>query len=301
MTDTDHKTFGEALAAHAAERGDQVAIRFGDRATDYATLESQVNRVANGLTSEGIGPGDRVAYLGKNSDRAVALTLACGRVGAVFVPIIWRLGPSEIAYILEDAGATMLFVEPEFDAAPFDGPRIAMDDSFDSWRDEQDAADPDVEVTGADPFLQLYTSGTTGRPKGVVLSHRNGTNMRVRLREEGIYWYAADPGDSVILAMPLRPYRRRRHRDRRGAGGAGADRPCRVRSRADDRRRRALPRQMAVLGARRAPDHARASRGGERGFLQRARADLRRQPDPARPAARGGRAAGLRLRPALAG
>ena len=202
MTDTDHKTFGEALAAHAAERGDQVAIRFGDRATDYATLESQVNRVANGLTSEGIGPGDRVAYLGKNSDRAVALTLACGRVGAVFVPIIWRLGPSEIAYILEDAGATMLFVEPEFDAAPFDGPRIAMDDSFDSWRDEQDAADPDVEVTGADPFLQLYTSGTTGRPKGVVLSHRNGTNMRVRLREEGIYWYAADPGDSVILAMP---------------------------------------------------------------------------------------------------
>ena len=204
MTDTEryHPTYGEALAAHAAARPSQPALRFGDRVTPYADYDRHATQIANGLAAMGLKPGDRIAYFGKNSDLAVELTLGAARAGVVFIPIIWRLAPPEVAFIMADSGAAVLFREDAFDTVTFDGPVVSMEREFTGWRDAQPDTPLTAQVGPHDPLLQLYTSGTTGLPKGVVLSHHNGTHLRPLMREHGIYWYCADPGDSVILAMP---------------------------------------------------------------------------------------------------
>ncbi len=196
-------TYGEALAHYAEHTPDQIALRFGDRVTDYKSYDRHATQIANGLMEMGLSKGDRVAYFGKNSDRSVELALGAARAGMVFIPIIWRLAPKEVEFILNDSGAGVLFVEPEFaDQLPFDGTKVLTDDSFDAWRDAQSDAAVEVEVGAQDALLQLYTSGTTGLPKGVVLSHHNGTHLRPLMKEHNIYWYCPDPGDSLIFAMP---------------------------------------------------------------------------------------------------
>lgn len=197
-----HPTYGAALAFHAATRPDQPALRHGERVTTYAEYDRHVTRVANGLAAMGLKQGDRVAYFGKNSDLAVELALGAARAGMVFIPIIWRLAPAEVAFIMADSGAQVLFREDEFAQVGFAGPVISMERDFAGWRDAQADSPVATEVGPHDPLLQLYTSGTTGLPKGVVLSHHNGTHLRPLMKANGIYWYCADAGDSVILAMP---------------------------------------------------------------------------------------------------
>ncbi|KKI17858.1 fatty acid--CoA ligase [Sphingomonas sp. Ag1] len=195
-------TFGEALARHAAERPQQVALRFEDRVTDYATFDAHASQIANGLLAMGLKHGDRVAYVGKNSDWAVELALGTARAGMVLVPIIWRLAPAEVDGILGDSGAQTLFVEPAF-ARDFPAAQVVvMDDGFARWRDAQSSTPPPVTVTEDDVVLQLYTSGTTGAPKGVMLSHANGIQQRQKQIDARIDWLLADPGDTTIIAMP---------------------------------------------------------------------------------------------------
>ncbi len=195
-------TFSEGLACNAADHPEQVALRFGDRTTTFAEYDRHATQIANGLAAMGLKKGDRIAYLGKNSDHCVELCVGASRAGVVFVPIIWRLAPAEVDFIVKDCGAKILFVEDAFRNVPWDGDTVNMEAEFVDWRDKQSDAPVAHQPSPDDAFLQLYTSGTTGKPKGVVLSNRNGTCLRPKLEAENIYWYCAEPGDTMIFAMP---------------------------------------------------------------------------------------------------
>ncbi|QDM40369.1 fatty acid--CoA ligase [Altererythrobacter sp. TH136] len=201
------KTFDGALHHHAVERPEAVALRFEDRTTSWREFDETANRIANGLIGLGLTKGGRVAYLGKNSDRAIMLTLGAARAAVVFIPIIWRLAPAEIEYILEDSEAKVLFVEPSFAAvgetAAAQGMTVIdMADGFEALVDAGAPTPPPSSVDEHDIILQLYTSGTTGKPKGVMLSHANGIRQRANQIAAGVTWLLNDPGDATVVAMP---------------------------------------------------------------------------------------------------
>lgn len=217
MKDTAPTTFGSALTAHARQRGDQVALHYNARITNFATLDAHASQVAQALIACGVGHGDRIAFIGRNSDLAVELVFGAARIGAVMVPIIWRLAPAEVDWILADSGARILFADADFLGCGTGQPgllRVVMDADglppaipaqpcFTSWRDAQAATDPGVAVDAADPVLQIYTSGTTGRPKGAILRHRNCIAYRKIVNAAGFDWLTPRPGSTVLMAMPF--------------------------------------------------------------------------------------------------
>jgi len=158
------------------------APALGERNTaiDFATLDGRVHRVANGLDASG-SAGDRIAIVGRNSAEQVELLLGIARAGQVALPVNWRLAAPEIRYILGHSRATRVFADREFAgivAQAMEGrpvPLIVLDDAgaegFAAWRDRQ--RDTPVERRGSaeDVVLQMYTSGTTGLPKGVMLTN----------------------------------------------------------------------------------------------------------------------------------
>ena len=179
-------SLGDLTRFHARARGDHEALLFEGRSTSYRELDRYASRVANGLLAEGLEPGARVAFLDKNSDELFQVVLGCAKAGAVSVGINWRLAPPEVAYVLNDSRARVLFIGPEFlalaeqvvDQVPSLTRVLAMDEgharwpSFAEWRNRQSEREPAVAVGTDDVAMQMYTSGTTGHPKGVQLMHR---------------------------------------------------------------------------------------------------------------------------------
>ena len=165
MTPTDH------VAIQARLQPDRLAAV--DLATDrrwtYAQLDATVARAVGVLRRRGVVEGDRLATLARNRVLLVVLHLACARLGAMFVPLNWRLSAVEIAALVEDAAPALIVGDAQLAAFGLDGVDL------DALQAEVDAAEP--EIAGpADrerPSLILYTSGTSGRPKGALLSERN--------------------------------------------------------------------------------------------------------------------------------
>lgn len=165
----------DLLRATAGAHPDALALGPRAHAIDFATLDARAHRIANGLSRYGKA-GDRIAILGRNSDAQVELMFGIVRAGQVVLPINWRLAAAEIAYILRHSGATRLFTDTAFaplareaagDALPID----LLDDGFDRWRDAQPDEAVPCRADAGDVVLQMYTSGTTGLPKGVMLSN----------------------------------------------------------------------------------------------------------------------------------
>jgi acyl-CoA synthetase (AMP-forming)/AMP-acid ligase II len=207
----------EMVRARAKSRGEAIAFEFEGRKTSFADFDINTNRVANALRAEGVKPGERIAYLGKNSDIYFELLLGAMKANVVMAPVNWRLAGPEIAFIVEDCKAPVLFVGPEFveqvgkikSQLPGVRTYIATEGGapgwpdFAAWRDAQSADDPKVDINPRDIAIQLYTSGTTGKPKGAMLSHANFLNLVEAGKGEKPDWNTWTEDDVSLVAMPI--------------------------------------------------------------------------------------------------
>jgi len=168
-----------------AHRDERPAITFENRTLSFADLDDSSSRVGQALRAAGVGIGDRVAFLDKNRPEYFEIMFGAAKLDAVCVAVNWRLSPREVAHVLTDAGARVLFVGTglvelvETVESDLGGTTmIALDPhprwpSYREWAAGHEAVDPGAEPTPDTVALQLYTSGTTGLPKGAMLTNRN--------------------------------------------------------------------------------------------------------------------------------
>lgn len=205
------KTIADYLRDHGAQRPDAVALVFEGQETSFAELNRRANRVANGLRAMSLPAGTRVAYLGKNRDVYFEYWLGAILAGLVLVPINWRLAPPEVAYILADSRPALLLIDPDalarLDSVP--SCHILLTEAgqgqlFADWRDAQPDHDPRGEGNYYDVVLQLYTSGTTGNPKGAMLTNRSLLGLRDSVPASDLpSWYRWSADDVALVAMPI--------------------------------------------------------------------------------------------------
>jgi len=203
MTPTDHVA---AQARLQPNRTAAVDLASG-RCWTYAELDETVARAVTVLRRRGLGQGARLATLARNRVLLAVLHLASARLGAIFVPLNWRLSPAEIAALVEDAEPALIVGDALLAAAGLQG----LD--LDALQAEIDAAEP--EAAGpADrerPSLILYTSGTSGRPKGALLSERNLDQTAInfgrlgRVTHESVFLVDAPMFHIIGLITSIRP------------------------------------------------------------------------------------------------
>ncbi len=190
MTDQqiDALTMGSVVRRAAERYPGRTASIFNDERCTFAQYNERTNRAANTLTALGLAKGDHVGILGKNSIQYLELCHGSAKVGVVFGTINWRLSGEEIAFIVNDADNKVLFVEAEFQdllaefrvripdikIVVFGGDATAADIyQYEALTTAASAAEPEISVNGSDDAVIMYTSGTTGLPKGAVLTHGN--------------------------------------------------------------------------------------------------------------------------------
>jgi acyl-CoA synthetase (AMP-forming)/AMP-acid ligase II len=189
---------------HARRTPKRVALTFGDDRIGYAELIRRIEASAGWLAARGIGPGDVVALLMKNSPAFIELTFAASHLGAISLPINYRLAADEVAYITDNAGARLLMCDEELAAAVAGLPNVVLVDAG-AQKDSRRLASACQSEAGMhagrpdDLFRLMYTSGTTDRPKGVIHTYSN------------FYWKCADhivalglsADDRLLIAGPL--------------------------------------------------------------------------------------------------
>lgn len=205
---------GSWVARRRVKSEGDIAVIHGERSYRYEELADRIDRFAGALAQRGVAQGDRVAYLGNNHPDFLTSFFACGLIGAVFVPLNTRLAPRELEYMIEDSGARLLITHQDLRevarAASWssaidrrivvDGPAEAPAvESFDEVVAAA-SAEPSVAAVGLDdPAMILYTSGTTGRPKGAVLTHGNFTWNSMNVLVD----YDVSSDERTLLIAPL--------------------------------------------------------------------------------------------------
>jgi long-chain acyl-CoA synthetase len=180
----NHDSVAGMIRHWASVQPDAPMLTAGERTVTWGEVYQRSRRMAHALTAAGVQAGDRVAFLDRNCIEFFEVLFGCAFIGAVTVAVNWRLSPDEMAAVVHDSKATVLFSGPDYapamekvaPALPLVGQRVALD-GLDAWVAEHspddDPADPNNPVVGTDVVMQLYTSGTTGQPKGVMLTNDN--------------------------------------------------------------------------------------------------------------------------------
>ena len=203
------------LERHAMMQPNATALRFLGNTVTWDLLQHRVSALADGLSRRGVGFGDRVTILMLNRTEFVESVLAVNMLGAIAVPLNFRLTPAEIAFLVEDCEARVMITEPVLapvatgvrDIEPLLNTLIvaagSTDDGVFGYEDLiNETGDPHepVDIPSDSPALIMYTSGTTGRPKGAVLTHTNLTGQTMT----GLYTNGADINSDVgFIGVPF--------------------------------------------------------------------------------------------------
>jgi acyl-CoA synthetase (AMP-forming)/AMP-acid ligase II len=192
---------------------DAEAMTYLGRTWTWAQFHERVHRAAGGLRELGVARGDVVGFLDKNHPACVEISMAAGSIGAANAIVNWRMAGDEIDYVVNDSGAKVLFVGTELmptiaairDRLPnvekiiTVTPDGAEGDEYEAFLAAATPCDDGPDVVDDDNCLVLYSSGTTGHPKGVMLTHRNMVRHTVNAHDG----WAFGPGDKSMVAMPL--------------------------------------------------------------------------------------------------
>jgi len=184
----------------------------------FDELNDRSNRLANALLAAGLEPGERVALLLMNSAEFMEAYFALAKIGAVVVPLNWRLVPDELEFILKDSGTRRLIYDSEFEAAAAelqsrgertdvvqwlqvrgDQPVAAFAEAYQDFRDAGDGREPEATACDDDMLYIMYTSGTTGLPKGVVHTHDSAIWAILTIAANTFY----QEGDRYLAALPM--------------------------------------------------------------------------------------------------
>jgi fatty-acyl-CoA synthase len=200
----------DGVVRRSAHRSpERTALIFADRTWTYRELDEATTRTAGWLRSLGVAQGDRVATYGQNSDAYLLSFLGAARIGAVHVPINYALTGEELAYLIDQSGSSVLLVDPKL-AANVDALttrpkqvvplRDAPGSLIEAARATGELPDlDDITVADTDLVQLLYTSGTTSKPKGAMMTHRGLVHEYV----SGIHALSMSEDDEPLLAMPL--------------------------------------------------------------------------------------------------
>ena len=207
-------TFGQMLDTHARLTPNRLGARDLERSLTFAQWNDRARRLGNALLGLGLTKGDRVAVLAYNRLEWAEIYAACAKAGVIAVPLNFRLSPSEMRFIIEDCGATAVLAEHGLHAA-IEEVRADLDMTEDrfvlfggqaaGWRDYEDlltraaSTAPNTAVADTDPWALMYTSGTTGKPKGVIRTHRNQALVGLVTEIE----LAIGRDDDALLVMPM--------------------------------------------------------------------------------------------------
>lgn len=209
------KTLGDIPRHYASVAPDTIALVDSAGQSTFAELDQRSNQIANLLLDMGVGETDHVSILSKNTAVSFELLFGVSKIGATLLPLNWRLAEPELAAIMADASPVLLIADMEYERAAnaivgasekpcslllFDR-MVAGSGDFGQRVSAADSKDPALLVNPLQPVILMYTSGSTGQPKGVMQTHHG--HLMTRLCEHLDTAIVYRPGDVMLTVMPL--------------------------------------------------------------------------------------------------